>query len=170
MATGVQALEQLESELSAGSLERAVALLEAAETIYVVGQRRSFAPAAYMCYALGRLDRRTMLLDGVGGMVAEQARGMGPRDVLIAVTYRPYARDTLSIARAARAPGADRGAHGSAGLAAQHLAAVSLEIDEAAVLEFRSMTATMCLAQTLVVLLGRRLVVGDENLIEAAGS
>lgn len=159
VATGIEALERLEGALTPGLLERAVALLGAAETIYVVGQRRSFAPAAYMSYALGRLDRRTMLLDGVGGMMAEQARGMSPRDVLIAVTFRPYAPDTLSVARTASARGVPIVALTDRPVSPlRPLAAVALEIDEAAVLEFRAMTATMCLAQTLVVSLGRRLL------------
>jgi hypothetical protein len=38
-----------------------------------------------------------------------------------------------------------------------------LELDEAAVLEFRSLTTGMCLSQALVISLGRRMPAGRAN-------
>ena len=47
------------------------------------------------------------------------------------------------------------------------LADVCLEVDEAEVAGFRLYAATMCLAQALVVLLGRRLVAAGSTASEA---
>lgn len=159
---GLQALEQLETEIDPERLERAVTLAAAASTIYVVAQRRSFPVAAYLAYALFRLDRPTVLLDGVGGMLAEQARALSGRDLLLAVSFHPYAPETLSIIHAANARGCPVVALTDRPLSPlRSLAEVAFEVQDAEVLGFRSLTATMCLAQSLVVALGRRLLAGD---------
>ncbi|MGL5500682.1 MAG: MurR/RpiR family transcriptional regulator, partial [Plesiomonas shigelloides] len=72
-----QALQQLVVHTPADEMQRAVDLLEQAQTIYVIGLRRSFSAAAYLCYALSHLERRVVLLDGLGGMLAEQLNLMG---------------------------------------------------------------------------------------------
>ena len=53
---------------------RAVKLLARAKRIHVLAQRRAFPVACYLSYALAQLELPVTLLDGVGGMVREQAR------------------------------------------------------------------------------------------------
>ena len=69
-----------------------------AERIHVLAQRRAFPVACYLSYALSQLELPVTLLDGVGGMVREQARGIGPRDVLVAVSFRNYSPDVIELA------------------------------------------------------------------------
>ena len=78
-----------------------MALLAGAEAIHVVGQRRAFGVAAYMAYGIGQLGLRTYLLDGVGGMTIHQASFIAPKDALIAVSFSPYAPETLGVCRGA---------------------------------------------------------------------
>ena len=164
VAASVHALEHLEAGTDPGRLERAVELLARADAIHVVAQRRAFPVAAYLAYALAKLDRGAVLLDGLGGMLAEQARILGPGSALLAVSFKPYAPETLGVVGIARERGVPVVALTDRPLSPlRELADVSLEVDEAEVLDFRLLTATTCLAQALVVSLGRRLLVAEGN-------
>ncbi|QLH64025.1 MurR/RpiR family transcriptional regulator [Serratia symbiotica] len=144
-----QALQQLVMQTSSEQLDRAVELLNNAENIYVIGLRRSFSVASYLTYALRHLERRAFLIDGLGGMFTEQLSMVKPNDVVIAISYSPYAQELVEW-------GAKRGAQQIAITDSQvsPLAAFSdvcFVVREAQVDGFRSQVAAMCLAQTLAV-------------------
>lgn len=147
-----QALQQLAMQIAPEQLERAVELLNNAENIYVIGLRRSFSVASYLTYALRHLERRAFLIDGTGGMFTEQLSMVKPKDVVIAISYSPYAREAVELVEL----GAKRGAQQIAITDSQvsPLAAFSdvcFVVREAQVDGFRSQVASMCLAQTLAV-------------------
>ena len=147
-----QALQQLAMQTSSDDLERAVALLGEAENIYVIGLRRSFSVASYLTYALRHLDRKAFLIDGLGGMFTEQLSLVGPKDVVVAVSFSPYAREVVELVEL----GAQRKARQIAITDSQvsPLAAFSdvcFVVREAQVDGFRSPVASLCLAQTLAV-------------------
>ena len=159
---GIRALEHLRDETRPESLEAAIDILAAAEIVHVAAQRRAFPVAAYLAYALSHLDRRAHLLDSIGGMLAEQVHTMAPGDALIAVSYKPYAPETLKVAQAARDAGIPIVAITDNPLSPlAPLAEISFEVEEAQVQDFRSLTASMCLAMSLVVGLGQRLAAAD---------
>ncbi len=160
-AASVEALERLRDSLPTERLERALDLLAAAEVIYVAGQRRAFPVAAYLCYLLSQLERRSHLLDSVGGMLEQQARGMIARDVLLAVSFRSYAPEVLSLVKDCHARAVPVIAITDSPLSPLvRFASVSFEVVEAEVQAFRSLSASMCLALALVVSLGHRLESG----------
>ena len=64
-------LERLKTTVPNDELTRAIEMIAKADQIYVIGQRRAFPIAAYLAYGLTRLERRTQLLDFVGGMVPQ---------------------------------------------------------------------------------------------------
>ena len=168
VAASMHALEHLERDLDRAGVERAVDLLVEARSIHLVAQRRSFPVAAYLAYALNRLDRGAVLLDGLGGMLGEQARALSAGDLLVAVSFKPYAPETLAVIGLARERGVPLVAITDRPLSPlRGLADVCLEVDEAEVAGFRLYAATMCLAQALVVLLGRRLVAAGATASEA---
>ena len=147
-----QALQQLAMQTSGEDLQRAVALLAEAENIYVIGLRRSFSVASYLTYALRHLDRKAFLIDGLGGMFTEQLSLVGPKDVVVAVSFSPYAREVVELVEL----GAQRKARQIAITDSQvsPLAAFSdvcFVVREAQVDGFRSQVASLCLAQTLAV-------------------
>jgi DNA-binding MurR/RpiR family transcriptional regulator len=166
---GIHALQHLRDEMRPESLERAIELLAQANTIHVVGQRRSYPVAAYLAYALGHLGRRAHLVDNVGGMAFQQAAWIADGDALIAVSFRPYAQETVEIAKESRNRGVPVITITDGPLSPlASLAAVTFEIEDAEVRSFRSLTATMCLAVTLVVGLGQRLArIRDADRIAA---
>ena len=154
---GIRALEHLREEIQPGSLEAAIDILAGAEIVHVVAQRRAFPVAAYLAYALSHLDCRAHLLDSIGGMLGEQVHTMAPGDALIAVSYKPYAPETLKSVQAAK--DADIpiiGITDNPLSPVTPLATVSFEVEEAQVRGFRSLTASMCLAMSLVVGLGQK--------------
>ncbi|KEA53674.1 MULTISPECIES: myo-inositol utilization transcriptional regulator IolR [Mangrovibacter] len=147
-----QVLQQLPVQIKNEQLETAIAMLAKAENIYIIGLRRSFSVASYLTYALRHLERRAFLIDGLGGMFSEQLSLISPNDVVIAISYSPYAQEVVELVEL----GARRGAHHIAITDSQvsPLAAFSdvcFVVREAQVDGFRSQVASMCLAQTLAV-------------------
>lgn len=158
IGAGINALEDLRQELSPEDLDGAIDLLEEADHIYVMGQRRSFPVAAYLSYALGRLGRRTILLDGMGGMLRQQVQAIGDRDLLVAISFKPYSEETVDLCRLAAENGVPvLGITDGTLSPILPLAGVTLSVEDAQVKGFRSLTATMCLAVSLIVALGQRL-------------
>jgi DNA-binding MurR/RpiR family transcriptional regulator len=150
--SNIIALEHLREVVRQEDLEDSVELMHRAETVYLAGVRRAFPVAAYLAYSLSHVEKRAFLLDGVAGMTSEQSWMLGPKDVVIAVSFRPYANDTALVAERAKANGASLIAISDSRLSPiARDAAVCFEIKDAEVRQFRSLTASMCIAQTLVI-------------------
>ncbi|MCK4867609.1 MAG: MurR/RpiR family transcriptional regulator [Alphaproteobacteria bacterium] len=167
----IQALRHLREETRADLLDRAVAMLARANAVHVVGQRRAFPVAAYLAYGLNHLGRRAFLVDSVGGMSAEQASTVHKGDALIAISFSPYSPDTLAVTELAVKTGASIIAITDGPLSPlAPLAEICLEVEEAEVGSFRSLSACMCLALTLVVSLGHRMESNPKERRPAAKS
>jgi DNA-binding MurR/RpiR family transcriptional regulator len=151
----IAALERLYQAIPARRLERAVALLAKSQAIYVLAQGRSFPVAYYLDYALTRLDLKSHLLDGIGGLVHQRVRAIGPKDVLVIVSFKDYAPEVVRVTTEVAARGIPIVAVTDNPLSpVASLATVSLEIAEAKVRPFRSLVAPICLAQSIVVAVG----------------
>jgi DNA-binding MurR/RpiR family transcriptional regulator len=151
-------LDRLGRDVPAADLERVAEMLAGARIIGVTAQRRSFPVAAYLSYALSHLGQRAVLLDSIGGMSGEQARLLSGDDALIAISFTPYAAETLSVVGQAKAQGAKIIAITDKGLSPLvSLADIRFEVEEAQIKGIRSLTATTCLAVALVLALGHRL-------------
>jgi DNA-binding MurR/RpiR family transcriptional regulator len=100
---GRRSLENLAGDLEENTLNQAVDLLAAARTMHLAGFRRSFPVAAYFAYVGDKLGLPVVLHDGVAGLAASAA--LRPGDALLAITFAPYAEETLALARTARAAG-----------------------------------------------------------------
>lgn len=151
-------LDRLGRDVPAADLDRVAEMLAGARIIGVTAQRRSFPVAAYLSYALSHLGQRAVLLDSIGGMSGEQARLLSGDDALIAISFTPYASETLSVVAQAKAQGARIIAITDKGLSPLvSLADIRFEVEEAQIKGIRSLTATTCLAVALVLALGHRL-------------
>ena len=87
-------LDELEESLDDAQFEAAVKMLQQAENIYVIGVRRSFPVASYIVYALQHTPKRVHLVSGFGGMYREQIRSVKKGDVVIAISFAPYGKET----------------------------------------------------------------------------
>ncbi len=152
-----KSISDLREKLDGEKLDKIVGLLAKAETIYLVGLRRSFPISSYMSYAFGKLGVHNILISATGGMAAEDLGFATKRDCVLAISFTPYASETLKLAQTA---------------AARHVPLVSitdsafsplaplskfwLEVNEANFEGFRSMAATLSLAMTLTVAVAER--------------
>jgi len=150
--SNIIALEHLREAVPKADLDRSLGLLQRAHTVYLAGVRRAFPVAAYLAYSLSHVEKRAFLLDGVAGMTGEQSLMLSPEDLVIAISFRPYATETLAVVERAATNGTPMIVISDSRLSpVAKDAEVCFEIKDAEVRQFRSLTASMCLAQTLVI-------------------
>jgi len=150
--SNIIALEHLREGVRKDDLDRSIDLIQDAHTVYLAGVRRAFPVAAYLAYSLSHVEKRAFLLDGVAGMTSEQSWLLGAEDLLVAVSFKPYASETLGVVETAAANSVPLIAISDSRLSPiAKNADVCFEIKDAEVRQFRSLTASMCLAQTLVI-------------------
>ena len=158
VAESIAELQQLEEHVDAARLAAAVRILASAPQIHVLAQRRAFPVACYLAYALNQLELQVRLLDGVGGMLNEFARGVGAGHVLLVASFRNYSPDVIATAGAARERGAKVVAITDSTLSPlKAVSDVCFELGDDSGQPFRSLVAPLCLAQALVVSTGHAL-------------
>ncbi|NIA67421.1 MurR/RpiR family transcriptional regulator [Pelagibius litoralis] len=149
---GVTSLMRLRDSIDAAQLDKAAALLAAADTIYLLGQRRAFPITAYMAYALGKLGVKSILIDNVGTLGQEQSAFAGKKDALISISFTPYAPATIELTKATAARGVPLVAITDSPFSPlTELADAWFEVVEADFAAFRSLSACFCLAMALSV-------------------
>lgn len=152
-----KSLSDLQTRISQKDLEEAVNMLARAETIYVVGLRRSYPIASYFAYAFSKLGVRHVLLDGLAAMGAETMAFAGRKDAVLAISFSPYANETVALASEASARGVPLMAiTDSASSPLTRRAAIWLDVAESDFEGFRSLAATLALAMTIAVAIAER--------------
>jgi DNA-binding MurR/RpiR family transcriptional regulator len=85
-------------------------------------------------------------------MARQQMQTIAPRDLLIAVSYQPYAEETVNAVEAASGRGAKvLSISDSLVSPIAKPSNVTLQVRESEIRAFRSLSASMCLAQALVI-------------------
>ena len=158
IAASIAGLQELADRLDPAALEAAVSKLAKAQAIYIAAVRRSFPAATYLAYTLQHTAKPVHLLSGLGGMLQDEIRAITKKDVLIAISFKPYGRETQYCVRAARSRGASVLAitDGQLSPIAEH-ADIVLPLTEGTAFAFRSLTSTISLCQTLFIALAARL-------------
>lgn len=151
-------LEDLHRQLPGLPLDESVDMLAQANALWIVGARRAFPVATYLAYALQHTDKPVQLLDFMGAMQNGQLRGLRAGDVVVAVSFSPYAEETLSVVRQAKQAGARVIALTDSRMGAlAKLADLALVVQEGAVFGFRTLSSAMALAQCLFIALAYQL-------------
>jgi DNA-binding MurR/RpiR family transcriptional regulator len=97
-------------------------------------------------------------------MHEEQVRSVRRGDVLVAVSFEPYAEETQLVVEAARGRGARIVAITDSRMSPlARAAAATLLVQDQATFGFRSLTSTMALAQSLFIALACRLELQHEG-------
>ena len=150
-----QALQKLAAQTSAQQLKQAVDILKNANNIFIIGLKRSFSIACYLDYALHHLDCRSFVINGLGGMFDEQLNQVKKGDAVVAISFSPYAQETLNIMNVTAQKGIKQIAITDSQISPLLMFSdVSFVIKEAQVKGFRSQCASMTLVQTLAIALG----------------
>ncbi len=152
MAAAHRSIEALSAAVEPDAFERAVDVLAAADTIYLIAKRRSYPISSYMAYAFGKLKVKCQLVGTSAGIDDDLLAMASPRDAAFAVSFSPYASESAAQARA---------------LAARDIPVISLtdsafsplaecsrewfEVVEADHAGFRSLSASMAFAMALTV-------------------
>lgn len=148
----IRALQNTRATIGQEALADAVALIRKAQIVHIVGMRRAFPVATYLAYAIPQAGKPTVLIDAIGGLAFQQFRAISTKDLVIAISYHSYAPETISAVEAASAAGAKILAiSDSLASPIAKLATQTMVVRESQVRGFRSLSASLCVAQALVV-------------------
>lgn len=147
-------MHELDANLDEQAFKQAVDMLRETDCIWIAASRRSFPVAVYLDYALQHTDKRVGLMSGLGSMHLGQMRSVRPGDVMIAISFAPYAEET----RAAVELAVERGARliaitDSRMSPLTRVAEAALLVQDNSTFGFRALTSTMGLAQSLFIAL-----------------
>ncbi|WP_169544641.1 MurR/RpiR family transcriptional regulator [Sneathiella aquimaris] len=94
--------------ISNDQLELAAEACLAARKIYVVGLRKCFPIAYFFHYGTRLFFPSSVLVQGQAGLFREEISQIGKEDLVFAVAFEPYTRETVETSEAAREAGATR--------------------------------------------------------------
>ncbi|NLS02937.1 MurR/RpiR family transcriptional regulator [Rhizobium sp. P32RR-XVIII] len=152
-----QSISRMAATVDAETFAKAVDILAAADTIYLIAKRRSYPLTAHLTYAFSKLNIRHQIVASPNGVDLEMVQFARPTDAAIAASFSPYAADSLSQA----AELVNRGVpvvaitdSAFSPLASQ--ASCWFEVAEADFAGFRSLSAAMALTMALPVAIAER--------------
>lgn len=152
LSSARRSLDDFSASIDPQTLNRAVNILAGADTIYLLARRRSYPLIAHMAYAFGKLRIRNSLIASPNGIDPEIAAMARPQDAALAISFSPYAADSVAQARGmseARVPVVAITDSAFSPLAA--CATQWIEIAEADYAGFRSLSASIALCSALPV-------------------
>jgi len=148
----ILALQNLSETVSEREMRGAVDLIAQASVIHVAGFRRAFPISAYLAYSLQQLGKHVQFIDGVGGLSRPQANTIDSHDLLIAVSFHPYAPETVELTEIANRNGAKILSISDSRVSPiSKIADIALLVHDSEVRSFRSLAASMCLAQAVAI-------------------
>lgn len=158
------ALDDLATSVTEDDLKKTIHILMNAKSSYVMGVRRAFVVASYFAYALQHIDQKAHLINGIGGMYDEQMSNFDHDDALIAVSFYPYASETQYVADDAIKKGMPLVVITDNPLSPlAQMSTVSLVVKEAEIHNFRSLSSSLVLAQSLSIALAYELEAKKEE-------
>ena len=163
-AAATRSLNALAAAFDQAEFEDAIRTLKSADTIYIVAKRRSFPVAHYLAYTLGKLKIKNCLIDSSSGLDPETVSFATPKDAVIAISFSPYAAETVVHARTLSERGVPViGITDSAFSPLTEFSKIWFEIVEADYGGFRSLAASMALVAALAVRVAETRVSGSAN-------
>lgn len=157
----IASLQALLEDISGDDLARSADSIRDADTVYLLGQLRSAPVVGFLRYMLTMIGKRCILLDPSGGLATHMAGTMAGGDVLIAVSFRYYATEVVTIAENVRQAGHMVIAISDSSLSPlAKSATVLFTVPEPRHTFSRSLAAPMCISQALVLATAARLQAG----------
>ena len=154
---GIAALQDLLDKINGQDLAKAAQMIEAADTIYLLGQLRAEPVVNLLRYILTMLGRPCVLLDASGGLATHMARNIKKTDLILAVSFRFYANEVVNIVEDASKKGVPIISISDSTLSPlMKPSKILFAVPEHEYTFSRSLAAPMCLAQALMVSVASR--------------
>lgn len=162
----IASLQSLLDDVSVQELSTAADLLSTAGSVYLLGQLRSAPVVDFLRYMLTMIGKKCILLDPSGGLATHMAKTISDEDVLVAVSFRYYANEVVSISENLKGAGTKIIAISDSTLSPLAKSAdVFFVVPEHRHTFSRSIAAPMCISHALVLATAARLQV-DADLPE----
>ncbi|MDI2091383.1 MurR/RpiR family transcriptional regulator [Commensalibacter oyaizuii] len=150
-------IDILEHNMDYQRLDEIVNLLADAETICFIGAERLYSVVVYMTYIFRRAGIRCEYANDAGSFARNQIDLLSKNDVVLAMSYTPYASRTLELVFHAADLGIPIAAITDSSFSPLvHKSTTWLEVTEANYAGFRSLTATFSLASMLAVAISQK--------------
>ncbi|CAI3958358.1 DNA-binding transcriptional regulator [Commensalibacter communis] len=147
-----QSLNILEHNINYKHLDKMIDMLANAETICFVGTERVYSIVMYMTYVFRRAGIKCEYADDAGGLARNQIELLSRKDVILTISYTPYASKTLDLVFFAKDLGIPIAAITDSSFSPLvHKANAWLEITESNYSGFRSLTATFAVVSMLAI-------------------
>ena len=148
--SAVESINRLSNTVSMEHLETAVRKLTDAETIWFAAGGRAKPVTVYMSYVLTKLGIRSQEFREAPAEAMRELNLVGPRDVLLVVSFAPYGELTVKLAQEAASRGIKIISITDTMVSPAALD-TTLLVTEENIFGFRSLCATMNLAQYLAI-------------------
>jgi DNA-binding MurR/RpiR family transcriptional regulator len=99
-------LQELSKPVMVDRFRAAADIIAKSRRVFCLGLRSTFSVAYSFHYARALFGAESVLVDGPGGIATDALRTIGPADVLLAISVKPYTRQTLQAVRYADKRGA----------------------------------------------------------------
>lgn len=93
----IASLEALLADIAVDDLATAADIVARADNVYLLGQLRSAPVVEFFRYTLTMVGKRCVLLDPSGGLATHMAQTISGRDAMLAISFRYYAKEVVSI-------------------------------------------------------------------------
>jgi DNA-binding MurR/RpiR family transcriptional regulator len=143
---------RLEGAIAEEDFKGAIEVLGEADTIYLIARRRSYSLTAHLAYMFSKLGIRHQLVASSIGVDTDTVQFARPTDAALAISFSPYAAESVEHARALHAQGVPLISITDS--AFSPLASISrlwFEVAEADFAGFRSLSGSMALTMALSV-------------------
>lgn len=155
--TDIGHLDAIKHVVHGADFEKALALIEQAARVYVIGIRASYSIAHLFSVTLGYIRNDVRLLSNASGAVADEIAHISNKDVLVAFSFPKYSILTIKAATYAKNMGCRTIAVTDSALSpVGRLATVALEIPTTSSSFFTSYTAVIGLINVMIAQLTER--------------
>ena len=160
--SAVDSIKRLSNTVSINTLEKASRRLAEAETVWLAAGGRAKPVTVYLGYLLTQLGIRSQEFRDSPALALRELKLIGPRDVLLVVSFSPYGEMTANLARQAHEMGVP-----IVSITDTSVSPIALDttllVTEEHLFGFRSLCATMNLAQYLAIEAGLKREKGSVN-------
>lgn len=156
--SAISSLVRIDQTLNHAVLKEVVKKISDAEAVHLMAARGAFGIGGYMFYGLANIGKRAHLIDNLGAMRAEQLSAIGPKDILLVITFDDYTSETVEVAKIAMQRGIPLLAITDNELSpVSQIAEEVLYVKEAQLGHFRSQVPALVVCQSIIVGVGRRI-------------